>query len=340
MKTLKSKPSPLPRRRLLQLGLSATAGILAIGIGCKNASGETAQAADTTSNCNVTPDQTLGPFYPHIKNGDGDVDLTRIQGKEGQAKGQVIFVRGRILDEQCQPVENALVEIWQANDGGRYSHEGDSSNPIPLDPNFEGWGEMTTGTDGSYGFKTIKPGAYSFSDPEVVENWRTPHIHFKVSRRGYHEIVTQMYFDGEKLNETDTILAELPEDERAQFILRPEREEDGVPGFTFNLTLKKVASSEERLAAIDACTGQYDMSLPYRTPNEKVVIHREGQRLFLDMAGYATVELKPQGKDEFLAISIDCRLVFNRNADGTVSSITVHGTSKHDQIAPTIALKV
>lgn len=337
MKTLKSNPS---RRRMLRLGLSATAGIFATGIGCKNASGEIAETNTTATNCKVTPDQTLGPFYPHIKNGDGDVDLTTIQGKKGQAKGQVMFVRGRILDEQCQPVENALVEIWQANDGGRYSHEGDSNNSIPLDPNFEGWGEMTTGADGSYGFKTIKPGAYFFGDPEKPEDWRTPHLHFKVSRRGYHEIVTQMYFKGEELNETDTIIAELPEDERAQFILSPKQEEGGIPVFSFDLKLKKVASSEERLAALDACTGQYNMSLPYRKPDEKVVIHREDQKLFLDMPGYATVELKPQGKDEFLAISIDCRLVFNRNGDGSVNSVTVHGTSKSQPMAPVVAPKV
>jgi protocatechuate 3,4-dioxygenase, beta subunit len=340
MKTLPSKPTHLPRRRMLQLGLGATAGILTTAIGCNNASVETAQTGAETSNCAVTPDQTIGPFYPHVKNGDGDVDLTTIQGKTGQAKGQVILVRGRILDENCQPVENALVEIWQANEGGRYSHEGDAANPIPLDPYFEGWGEMTTGTDGNYGFKTIKPGAYSFDDPAVVENWRTPHIHFKVSRRGYHEIVTQMYFEGEALNDTDTVIEELPEEERGQFILAPERAEGGIQVFNFNLTLKKVATSEDRLAALDACAGKYGVSLPHRPPNEAVTVRRDEQRLFLDLPGYATVELKPQGKDAFLATSIDCRLVFNRNGDGSVNSVTIHSTSKSVKIDPSIGTKI
>ena len=328
------------RRRFLQLGLGATAGILTTAIGCKNANGETAQAGSDPTNCNVTPDQTLGPFYPHVKNGDGDVDLTTIQGKSGQAEGQVILVRGRILDENCQPIENALVEIWQANHHGRSSHEGDSANPIPLDPNFEGWGEMTTGADGSYGFKTIKPGAYSFDDPSIITNWRTPHIHCKVSRRGYHEIVTQLYFEGEKLNSTDTVIAELPENERAQFILSSAMEEGGIPVFSFDLTLKKVATADERQAALDACAGKYDMSLPNRAPNEEVFVRRDGQQLFLEMQDYATVELKPVGKDEFLAISIDCRLVFNRNGDGSVNSVTVHGTSKLVPLAPVVAAKV
>ena len=340
MKTIPSKPSGLPRRRLLQLGLGATAGILATGIGCKNANGETAQTTDPSSNCDVTPDQTIGPFYPHIKNGDGDVDLTTIQGKEGQAKGVVILVRGKISNENCQPIENALVEIWQANYLGRYSHEGDSGNSNPLDPNFEGWGEMTTDASGNYGFKTIKPAAYSFDDPANPENWRTPHIHFKVSLRGYHELITQMYFEGEELNATDTVIADLPEEDRAQFILRAAQNEKGIPIFNFNLTLKKVATSEERLAALDACTGKYDMNLHYGTPKAEALVHRDGQKLLLDMAGYTTVELKPQGKDEFIAISIDRRFVFNRNGDGTVDSATLHSTSKFDKMTPFVVQKI
>ncbi|MEQ8703621.1 MAG: protocatechuate 3,4-dioxygenase [Phaeodactylibacter sp.] len=336
---MKKQPSPLPRRRMLQLSLGATAGILTTAAGCNTSTGETAQSGGTSASCDVTPDQTLGPFYPHVKNGDGDVDLTTIQGKEGQAQGQVIRIRGRILDENCQPVEKALVEVWQANHAGRYSHEGDTENPIPLDPHFEGWGEMATDANGDYAFKTIKPGAYSFGDPSIIENWRTPHIHFKVSRRGYHEIVTQMYFEGEALNATDTVIQELPEGERAPFILASGQQEDNIPVFNFNLTLKKVATSKERLAAIDACTGKYEMSLPLRPPNEEVVIHREAQRLFLDLPGYATVELKPQGQDDFLATSVNCRLVFNRNEEGSVNSVTIHSILKSDKKAPVVAPK-
>jgi protocatechuate 3,4-dioxygenase beta subunit len=325
---------------MLQLGLGATAGILTTAIGCKNANGETAQTGADPTNCNVTPDQTLGPFYPHVKNGDGDVDLTRIQGKEGQAEGTVILVRGRISDEQCQPVENALVEIWQANHHGRYSHEGDAANPIPLDPNFEGWGEMTTGAGGSYGFKTIKPAAYSSGDPTNPENWRTPHIHFKVSRRGYHEHISQMYFEGEKLNDTDNIIANLPEDERGQFILQPSADENGIPNFNFNITLQKVATSEERQAALDACAGKYNMQLNFGTPDAAATVRRDGDKLLLDMDGYATVELKPTGKDEFSAVSVGRRFVFNRNGDGSVNSVTLHKTSKSKPMAPVVAPKV
>ncbi|MBK8557424.1 MAG: hypothetical protein IPL65_17425 [Lewinellaceae bacterium] len=332
------QPSTHPRRRFLQLGLGATAGFLATGMGCNPTDYQ--KAAQNAANCTLTPEQTIGPFYPHVKNGDGDVDLTTIQGKEGQAQGQVIFVRGKILDENCAPIPNALVEIWQANHAGRYSHEGDSANPQPLDPNFEGWGEMATDAEGNYGFKTIKPAAYSFDDPTVIENWRTPHIHFKVSRRGYHDLITQLYFSGEKYLDTDTVLADLPEANRGQFILSPTTTDNGIPAFAFNLTLSKVATAAVRLATLDAYAGKYAMDLPFGTPKAPVTVHRDGEKLLLDIAGYTSVELNGTGKDEFDTPSISRRLVFNRDAQGAVGSVTVHSTSKAEPFTPFVAEKM
>jgi protocatechuate 3,4-dioxygenase beta subunit len=98
------------------------------------------------------------------------------------------------------------VEIWQANKWGRYDHERDEGNPRPLDPDFQSWAEVLTDQAGGFRFKTIKPGSYPVGEGGWV---RPPHIHFRVSRRGYHELVTQMYFAGEQLNESDRIRGEL-----------------------------------------------------------------------------------------------------------------------------------
>ena len=147
-----------------------------------------------------TPDQIQGPFYPLVKPLDQDADLTIIAGKAGRAKGQVVHLTGRILNALGAPVEGARVEIWQANAQGRYTHPSDS-NPAPLDPNFEGFGVQVTDKEGRYRFKTIKPGAY----PRAVGGMRAPHVHFQVTGRA-DELVTQMYFDGERLNDTDHYL--------------------------------------------------------------------------------------------------------------------------------------
>ena len=146
-----------------------------------------------------------------------------------------------MLDQQCQPVAGALVEIWQANTWGRYDHEKDAANPRPLDPNFQSWAEMVTDAEGGFRFKTIKPGAYPADDKGWI---RPPHIHFRVSRRGYHELVTQMYFAGEALNEKDLIRKEIaPADQErvtVAFEAAAQDLEAGARLGQFDITLRQV----------------------------------------------------------------------------------------------------
>ena len=147
-----------------------------------------------------TPEQVLGPFYPVLRTVDRGADLTTRPGKPGHAQGQVIHLMGRVLTPGGEPVSAAKVEIWQANTHGRYVHPSDI-NPAPLDPNFEGHGVQLTDAEGRFRFKTIKPGAY----PTGVGDWiRPPHIHFDVSGH-VNRLVTQMYFEGEALNDKDQI---------------------------------------------------------------------------------------------------------------------------------------
>ena len=147
-----------------------------------------------------TPDQILGPFYPVKKPADGGTDLTRLSSKSGPAQGEVIYVMGRVLNMNGDPVPDAQLEVWQANAGGRYVHSSDP-NPAPLDPNFDGYANVVSDAEGRYRFKTVKPGAYP-----VGGGWvRPPHIHFDV-RGQFNRLVTQMYFAGEALNDKDRLL--------------------------------------------------------------------------------------------------------------------------------------
>ena len=144
--------------------------------------------------------QEIGPYYPVTEPADWEGDLTMIEGRAGVAQGHIVYLSGRVLDLAGKPIPDARVEIWQANTFGRYAHPGDS-NPAPLDPNFEGHGVCMTDIDGRYRFKTVKPAAY----PAAPAVTRAPHIHFMVTA-GRHRLVTQMYFAGEPLNETDGLL--------------------------------------------------------------------------------------------------------------------------------------
>ncbi|NGP54131.1 protocatechuate 3,4-dioxygenase [Thioalkalivibrio sp. XN8] len=176
--------------------------------------GTAALAASAPLVAATTPRQSEGPFYPVHEQRDTDADMTHIEGHAARAVGEVVEVSGRVLDEEGNPIADALVDVWQANSHGRYAHERDR-NPAPLDEHFQGWARLMTDAEGRYRIHTIKPGAYP-----VRPDWsRPPHIHFKVARRGYHELTTQMYFAGDPLNERDLLLQSLSESGRDMLVV-------------------------------------------------------------------------------------------------------------------------
>ncbi|SOD22973.1 protocatechuate 3,4-dioxygenase [Nitrosomonas ureae] len=202
---------PLSRRRNI---LKASAALLAAGLL------PTTGSVFSQMLMNRTQDQILGPFYPIMSKPNLTGDLTRVPGGSGRAKGQLLIVKGRVIDPAGKPVAGADVEIWQANSVGRYAHP-DDTNPAPLDPNFEGFGAVTTGSDGYYQFKTIKPPPYPIT-PTIT---RPAHIHFDV--RGRHdELITQMYFEGDPYHKTDPFLQSAPNPEALIVKLSPPVQDD------------------------------------------------------------------------------------------------------------------
>jgi len=149
-----------------------------------------------------TLSEITGPLYGHNPIGETDNDLTRQHS--GEPLGQRIIVAGRVLDEDGRPVSQTLIEIWQANAGGRYAHHQDN-HPAPLDPNFTGAGRAVTDRDGRYRFVTIKPGAYPWCNH--ANAWRPAHIHFSLFGPAFvTRLVTQMYFPNDPLFPYDPIL--------------------------------------------------------------------------------------------------------------------------------------
>ncbi|MCA9506787.1 MAG: hypothetical protein KC505_00010 [Myxococcales bacterium] len=193
------KTDQVARREILKWG----------GIGLASISSAGLWAKGLATMCASTPKQPEGPFYPVSQQQDTDTDLTKVLGRNKLADGQIIFLQGKIMDQYCQSVENAVVEIWQACASGRYNHPGDIDNKNKLDENFQYWGIAVSDNRGDYNFKTIIPGAYV-----AGPGWmRPPHIHFKIYKRGYQDLITQMYFEGNQYNENDRILRALPKSE-------------------------------------------------------------------------------------------------------------------------------
>ena len=153
--------------------------------------------------------EVTGPVFGHEELGPRDNDLILNYAQEGEPIGERTILHGRVLDETARPVAGALVEIWQANAGGRYRHRNDSYL-APIDPNFGGCGRTITGADGGYVFRTVKPGAYPFRNH--VNSWRPAHVHFSLSGPGFAQrLITQMYFEGDPLIPMDSILNTIPD---------------------------------------------------------------------------------------------------------------------------------
>ncbi len=209
--------------------------IKSIGIG--TIAGFTSGTIMASRSCKIffTPQQPEGPFYPEEIPLDINADLTKVTGHLKGATGTPIMVKGIIKDQHCRPIENAVIEIWQACHTGRYNHSSDTSDS-KLDPHFQYYALMRSNSKGEYSYKTIIPGAY-----EANRNWiRPPHIHYKVSSRGYEKLITQLYFKGEVLNKDDSILKELSKEDRKKIIVDFKKDDKSglLTGF-FNIGLKK-----------------------------------------------------------------------------------------------------
>ena len=139
-----------------------------------------------------TGEMTLGPFFPR-EFAQGANDLA------AGAKGEVIEVTGRITQADGRPLDNLVVEIWQADSKGRF----DSAD-------FLGWGRAATDANGLYHFRTIKPGA--------IEG-RTPHINFLLLYSGLmRHLQTVMFFEAAK----DPVLDAVPAARRERLVAKRE----------------------------------------------------------------------------------------------------------------------
>lgn len=154
--------------------------------------------------------EITGPRFGHNDIDAGDNDLLTNYAKAGESPiGERIILHGRVLDENAKPVPNTLVEVWQANAGGRYRHKKDTYL-APIDPNFGGCGRTLTDENGYYFFRTVKPGAYPWRN--MVNNWRPAHVHVSVFGSGFvQRLITQCYFEGDPLIPICPIVQTIPD---------------------------------------------------------------------------------------------------------------------------------
>ncbi|MEM6371267.1 MAG: protocatechuate 3,4-dioxygenase subunit beta [Pseudomonadota bacterium] len=162
-----------------------------------------------------TPSEITGPVFGHGDIDAGDKDLIHNYAQDGHsAIGERIILQGHVRDENARPVPNTLVEVWQANAGGRYRHKKDTYL-APIDPNFGGCGRTITDADGYYYFRTVKPGVYPWRNR--VNDWRPAHIHLSIFGSAFAQrLITQCYFEGDPFIPRCPIVQSIPDPEAVE----------------------------------------------------------------------------------------------------------------------------
>ena len=160
-------------------------------------------------------EDTVGPYYPYSFVDDDRSDLTRLHhGLSVGPQGKPIILRGRLLDCEGQPVDDALLEFWQANAQGILRTPDAPDHPL-LDPYFDGCGRLITTLE-PFAFKTIKPGQIAAGKGMGA---RAPHITLTIFSDGITRLVTQIFFDDEpEANARDPLLESLPAELRGRLI--------------------------------------------------------------------------------------------------------------------------
>ena len=166
-----------------------------------------------------TAEMTVGPFFPR-EFGQGANDLTMLGGKP--ARGRRIEIAGRVVQLDGSPLDNLVIELWQADAQGVYR---DAADPrfAEADPDFLGWGRAATDRDGRYAFRTILPGA---------REGRAPHVNLLLLFSGLmHQLQTVMYFDEAP---ADPVYLSVPPARRPLLVAKA----DGPDRFRFDIRLR------------------------------------------------------------------------------------------------------
>ncbi|WP_366933173.1 protocatechuate 3,4-dioxygenase subunit alpha [Ferrovibrio sp.] len=189
-----------------------------------------------------TASQTGGP-YVHIglipRQAGFDIfqnNFTNVVAPPG-VPGERIVIEGQVLDGTGAQVKDALLEIWQADAAGRYSHPHDGG----VNPDFRGWGRA--GTDfktGLYRFETIKPGAIADAGGFWKGRAMAPHVTLWIAARGINiGLHTRLYFaDEAEANAKDPVLNLVENPERRKTLLAERSDRDGMAVYRFDIRLQ------------------------------------------------------------------------------------------------------
>lgn len=157
----------------------------------------------------ATASQTVGPFFCI-----GLEHLYITDLAPSAAAGDRIAIHGRVVDGDGKPVNDAILEIWQADAHGKYAHPDDAQDK-PRTPGFQGFGRVPTDENGVFRFTTIKPGCVAGPRGAL----QAPHLLVAVFMRGLLiHLLTRVYFPDDPANAADPVLNLVPAERRPTLI--------------------------------------------------------------------------------------------------------------------------
>ena len=175
-----------------------------------------------------SPSQTVGPFFAYgLTAGQYGYPFSTVvtPALAGETtEGAPIRLIGQVFDGEGTSINDAMIEIWQANTHGRYNHPADDRQDNRLDPGFSGFGRSGTGADPQHRFifDTVKPG--------MIGDGQAPHLNVILMMRGLLvHLFTRVYFDDEvDANAKDPVLKLVPEDRRSTLIAERAEDRSGI----------------------------------------------------------------------------------------------------------------
>ncbi len=182
------------------------------------------------ASCEITPTIWEIKSPPQISSSN---NLRRKTGSSEFAKGDFITIEGRVVDSDCVPVEGVAVEMWQANSLGVNQHEPKAFKNI--DENFQSTGMAITDNLGYYRFLSIFPGPSS--------DKRAPHINFRLRHKDFIPVETEMFFENQMANGSDTnLIKQVDINKRHLLVAKGEKinkdiSEEGIK-YRFDITLE------------------------------------------------------------------------------------------------------
>jgi protocatechuate 3,4-dioxygenase, alpha subunit len=173
-----------------------------------------------------TASQTVGPFFSI---GLCPRTMNQLVPSGQSANAQVITISGQVLDGDGKGVPDAILEIWRADENGKYSGLADST----ADGEPDGFARIATNDDGNFEFRTTKPGTAKTDSGQTS----APHLVVLIFMRGLlRHLLTRIYFPLEPANATDPVLQLVSEERRHTLIA--ERAKGSESGLSWNVRLQ------------------------------------------------------------------------------------------------------